>query len=117
MELPKLNLIGLESKNTGNFILYSEETLLLYKYSINGKRLHQKEIDYPISCLNISRDSKYLITGGIESQSIIIRTMQDLSIVALIKLNSPVYSFCHVGPSHFMVGTNGNLLLLKTKFQ
>jgi len=63
-----LSHLVLDTKNEGSFVVYSSNTETLYKYSINGKKLlPSKDIESSIVRMMISRDGKYLITGGLST--------------------------------------------------
>eukprot|EP01059_Diplonema_ambulator_P001968 TRINITY_DN11622_c0_g1_i6.p1 TRINITY_DN11622_c0_g1~~TRINITY_DN11622_c0_g1_i6.p1 ORF type:complete len:3514 (+),score=1103.06 TRINITY_DN11622_c0_g1_i6:89-10630(+) len=80
----KVNLIKITSQ--GTVIFYSKDDLFLYLFSINGALLACVDTTVRIHCLTLTKDSRYLITGGEprdlrQSSTIFLRSTADLSLV------------------------------------
>ena len=57
------NQVGVTSSG-GYIVLYFGEDMLLRVYTLNGKMLHDIEINERLNALVFSEDGNYLITGG-----------------------------------------------------
>jgi len=111
---PVLSLLALDPKFTGNFVVYSKSTSTLYSYSINGVCLSIKDVAETINAMFITKDGKYLITGGMHG-SIVIRNLHDLESVSAIKNQTPVYSLCMAGQACLIAGMAGEFCLFHSK--
>jgi len=68
-----LNLLAVESRFSGNFVVYSQTTNMLYLYSVNGRFVVSVIVNYPISSMEVMPNGKYLIT--VAENDVVIRNI------------------------------------------
>ena len=86
--LLRIDLIEISS--CGSIIFYSKTDQHLFLYSCNGKLLEMTDTSSCLNCMTITRDSKYLISGGygrLQTPVLHLRDAYDLSL--LHKFDSP----------------------------
>eukprot|EP01156_Anaeramoeba_ignava_P023199 Anaeramoba_ignava/c21393_g5_i1.p1 GENE.c21393_g5_i1~~c21393_g5_i1.p1 ORF type:complete len:855 (+),score=236.78 c21393_g5_i1:631-3195(+) len=95
--------------NQGNILVFSESDVKLRLFSINGDFLSQAQYSQSIVCLEITPDSRCLISST-KDKSIIIRKLSDLSLCYQFVSDQKVYSFSFALGKFIICGTkNGNI--------
>ncbi|GAM18020.1 hypothetical protein SAMD00019534_011950 [Acytostelium subglobosum LB1] len=98
--------------NQGHIVIYSQDDLMIYLYSINGQLLSSVETHGKLNSMIVSKDSEYLITGG-DKGTVVIRTLYNLKFAYKLSFDSAIHSLAMSNDQrHLMVGLEDGRLLI-----
>ncbi|GAM17220.1 hypothetical protein SAMD00019534_003950 [Acytostelium subglobosum LB1] len=96
--------------NQGHIVIYSQDDLIIYLYSINGHLLSTVNTHERLQSIIISKDSEYLISGG-EKGTLVVRTLYNLKFAHKLTLDTQITSLAS-DQRHLMVGMEDGRLLI-----